>query len=145
MESMSVTKSSKSAKAKPATSAAKAKSAAQPVVKKVTKAATKSATPKILKPAGKADIKPKAKTAKKAAPKASEPKKASASVAKVIAPAPVIENSAEIQIVISNESIATRAYYISERRQAMGWPGDSETDWLEALNQLTAEAKRRKP
>lgn len=142
---MSVTKSSKSAKAKPASSVAKAKSAAKPVVKKATKAAAKSVTPKILKAAGKADVKPKAQTAKKELAKVSKPKKASASVAKVITPAPVIESSAEIQVVISNESIATRAYYISERRQAMGWPGDSETDWLEALNQLTAEAKRRKP
>ena len=88
---------------------------------------------------------PKAKPAKKAVAKPVAPKKTTRSVAKELAPVTSKESVAEIQIVISNESIATRAYYISERRQAMGWPGDSETDWLEALSQLTAEAKRRKP
>ena len=56
--------------------------------------------------------------------------------AKPAAPAPVP--------VITQDQIATRAYYIGERRQTMGWPGDPSTDWIEAEAQLIAEAKRKK-
>lgn len=42
-------------------------------------------------------------------------------------------------VFISNEAIAERAYYIAERRISMGWPGDSESDWIEAETQLRAE------
>ena len=44
---------------------------------------------------------------------------------------------------IPREDIQLRAYFISERRQTMGWPGNSSTDWIEAESQLVAEAKRR--
>ena len=57
-------------------------------------------------------------------------------VAKPAAPAPVP--------VITQDQIATRAYYIGERRQTMDWPGDPSTDWIEAEAQLIAEAKRKK-
>jgi hypothetical protein len=46
--------------------------------------------------------------------------------------------------VITQDQIATRAYYIGERRQTMGWPGDPSTDWIDAEAQLIAEAKRKK-
>ena len=46
--------------------------------------------------------------------------------------------------VITQDQIATRAYYIGERRQRMGWPGDPSSDWIEAEAQLIAEAKRKK-
>jgi len=42
--------------------------------------------------------------------------------------------------VISHDEISTRAYFIAERRQQMGWDGDSETDWADAVAQLSAEA-----
>jgi len=45
-------------------------------------------------------------------------------------------------IVISGDDIALRAYYIAERRQKMGWPGDSTNDWVEAERQLRTEAKK---
>jgi hypothetical protein len=45
---------------------------------------------------------------------------------------------------ISNEEIALRAYFIAERRQKMGWHGDSTGDWVEAERQLKAEAVRKK-
>ena len=67
------------------------------------------------------------------------PAKAKASpvkAAKPAAPAPAP--------VITQDQIATRAYYIGERRQTMGWPGDPSTDWIEAEAQLIAEAKRKK-
>ena len=103
----------------------------------------KAETQMLFKGVEKTEAKPTAKPVKKASAKSAAPKKPTRSAAKALTPAEEI--TTEIQIVVSNESIATRAYYISERRQAMGWPGDSETDWLEALNQLTVEAKRRKP
>lgn len=40
----------------------------------------------------------------------------------------------------SNEDIALHAYFIAERRQAAGLPGDSHQDWIEAERQLAAEA-----
>lgn len=46
--------------------------------------------------------------------------------------------------VISETDIGLRAYYIAERRQKMGWPGDSTSDWVEAERQLKAEAVRKK-
>ena len=42
--------------------------------------------------------------------------------------------------VIHHDDIALRAYFIGERRQKMGWPGDSATDWADAERQLRAEA-----
>ena len=145
---MSATKPSKSVKAKPASSGVKpikaAKTVKKPAAKKATKVASKDESPMLFKNLEKTPVKTKAKAVKKTATKSVTPQKATRSAAKVLKSVEPKQSAAEIQIVISNESIATRAYYISERRQAMGWPGDSQTDWLEALNQLTAEAKRRK-
>jgi hypothetical protein len=42
--------------------------------------------------------------------------------------------------VIRHDDIALRAYFIAERRQQMGWPGDSATDWADAEAQLRTEA-----
>lgn len=42
--------------------------------------------------------------------------------------------------VIHHDDIALRAYFIAERRQQMGWAGDSATDWADAEAQLRAEA-----
>lgn len=42
--------------------------------------------------------------------------------------------------VIHHDDIALRAYFIAERRQQMGWAGDSATDWADAESQLKAEA-----
>ena len=39
----------------------------------------------------------------------------------------------------TTEMVALRAYFIGERRQANGEPGDSTTDWLEAEQQLRGE------
>lgn len=39
----------------------------------------------------------------------------------------------------TQEDIATRAYFVSERRRAAGLPGDEHGDWLEAERQLLAE------
>ena len=42
--------------------------------------------------------------------------------------------------VIPHDQISLRAYFIAERRQQMGWPGDPSTDWADAEAQLRAEA-----
>ncbi len=76
--------------------------------------------------------KPKApkKVAVKAVVKAAaKPKKAAA--AKKPSP-PAVE--------ISSDDIALRAYFLAERRQQEGIPGDEHSDWIEAERQLRAEA-----
>lgn len=42
------------------------------------------------------------------------------------------------------DDIATRAYYIAEKRRADGLPGDEQQDWIEAERQLLAEAAGQK-
>lgn len=81
------------------------------------------------------------KSAASAAKKA--PKTATKSLAKTKA-VPAKPAAPEVAPVITQDQIATRAYYIGERRQNMGWPGDPASDWIEAEAQLIAEAKRKK-
>lgn len=105
---------------------------------------------RIIMPAkkSKAEAAPKVVKAKKtAAPAAKKaPKTATKSAAKAkSAPASAAKSSVpEPAPVITQDQIATRAYYIGERRQRMGWPGDPSSDWIEAEAQLVAEAKRKK-
>lgn len=47
-----------------------------------------------------------------------------------------------VEAAFTTEEISLRAYFIAERRQAMGWPGDSTSDWVEAERQLKTEAAR---
>lgn len=37
---------------------------------------------------------------------------------------------------VTTEDISLRAYFIGERRRHLGLPGDAESDWLEAEQQL---------
>lgn len=104
--------------AKKSNAAAKVKVAPSPAkAKKSAASAAKKAPQTVTKTSGKA----KAPTAKALKPIQTEP-------------APVI----------TQDQIATRAYYIGERRQKMGWPGDPSSDWIEAEAQLIAESKRKK-
>ena len=41
---------------------------------------------------------------------------------------------------ISHDAISLQAYFIAELRHKMGWPGNSQTDWTDAVAQLKAEA-----
>lgn len=59
------------------------------------------------------------------------------------APAPLPLKPEPTLADIPRHEIEVRAYLISERRQAMGWPGDTATDWSDAESQLLAEARRR--
>ncbi len=75
-----------------------------------------------------------AKAAKPAPVKAPKVVKAvKAKPAEVATPAPAKP------VEISTETIALRAYFISEARQAAGLPGSSETDWIEAESQVRSE------
>ncbi len=42
---------------------------------------------------------------------------------------------------ITAEQIALRAYYLAEKRQKKGVPGNANSDWLEAEAQLQTEAQ----
>jgi hypothetical protein len=42
---------------------------------------------------------------------------------------------------VTTDDIALRAYFIAEKRQKKGLPGDSTSDWVEAERQLKAEAR----
>lgn len=44
------------------------------------------------------------------------------------------------QTAISDEQIRVRAYFIAEKRAQQGLPADASSDWLEARQQLLAEA-----
>ena len=102
----------------------------------------KNAKSKSLKPekAAKPIKEKKARTVIAVEPAAKPVKAAKKSIAAKPVKAP---KPASVEIVISVEEISLRAYYIAERRQAMGWPGDSSHDWIEAERQLKAEAKRK--
>jgi hypothetical protein len=80
----------------------------------------------LVKPAAvEAAVKPKAR---KAAVKAEVPKT-------TIIASPGLPESVQL----APEVVALRAYFISEQRAALGKPGDSMTDWLEAERQLLSE------
>lgn len=81
----------------------------------------------------------KAVAKKKPAEKVEKPEKAAVKPAAVKAKKTVVSET-----VISLDDISMRAYYIAERREAMGWPGDSTSDWVEAERQLKSEAKKAK-
>lgn len=98
-----------------------------------TKKSAKTSVTKAAKATKSPDVeKPKAATRKKRTPgKAS---------AKLTPSFTLGRKAPAIEPVIHHDDIALRAYYIGERRQKMGWPGDSETDWADAVSQLRAEA-----
>jgi hypothetical protein len=80
-----------------------------------------------------APVKPAAKTAAKSKPVAAKAKpKAAPKAAKPKAPS------------YTQDDVARRAYYISEKRRAHGLPGDEHHDWIEAERQLAEESKPAK-
>ncbi|MEI8234329.1 MAG: DUF2934 domain-containing protein [Verrucomicrobiota bacterium] len=92
---------------------------------------------------------------KSTTPKATEPgvESASSKPAKVKKPAATAKTPASRTRVkaspvtkaapasqVTPADIALRAYFIAEKRQKLGIPGDSTSDWVEAERQLKAEA-----
>ena len=104
------------------------------------KSAVKKPVGVVKKPAVK-KTKPKAATA--GTESAEKPKAAtkSATKFKVRKTAVSAKESAPVEVLIKTDDIALRAYYIAEKRQKFGLPGDSAHDWIEAERQLKAEAK----
>jgi hypothetical protein len=43
----------------------------------------------------------------------------------------------------TRDDVALRAYFIAEKRQKAGLPGDAQHDWIEAERQLVAESKKK--
>jgi hypothetical protein len=137
-ENMPSKSTSKSVPAKSTSKSVPAKSASKSVP---AKAASKSVPAKAISPAAKA-VKVSQKIAVKSAVAApTKSKKATGGAVgktKSATPSPALP-----EIGVSPDEIKLRAYYISERRETMGWPGNSSTDWIEAETQLLKEAKKR--
>jgi len=107
-------------------------------VKATSPKAAKPAVKKVVAPAKKAPVKAEPVQIAKPAKVETKPRATRKATA-----APAVENPIDQTLVIPLAEIELRAYFISERRQTMGWLGDSSTDWIEAEAQLLAEAKRR--
>ena len=107
--------------------------------------AKKTTNAKVPEPGNSTVSKPVTKPKKPAKAKAAKAAKA----AKVVAPK-VVTSGLRAQPVtksaaasITDVDIALRAYYIAEKRQKLGIPGDSTSDWVEAERQLRAEAAKK--
>jgi len=108
--------------ATPASLVKEAPVATVPVAPPAPVAVPKSAPAKTVAPAKAAAAAPKAKkVVKKAAPKE-------------------IEEVAPKAPSYTQEDVALRAYFISEKRRSQGLPGDEHQDWLEAERQVSAES-----
>lgn len=87
--------------------------------------------------------------ASKAKPAAPKPRVATKAkpVARIAVPAPApkatkaTKPKAAKLPAPSPDDIALRAYFIAEKRQQLGLPGDSMSDWVEAEAQLVAERR----
>ena len=78
---------------------------------------------------------PKAKRVRKLTPLKAE-KPATAKRTTTAAKASRKSKSAASKTAYTNEEIALRAYFISQKRQQLGQYGSPESDWLEAERQL---------
>ena len=74
---------------------------------------------------------PKGRTAAKPKPVAR--------VAKTVPAAKPAKKKTTKAATFSQEDVAFRAYLIGEKRQQLGLPGDSLSDWVEAEQQLVTE------
>ena len=137
MSNMPTKPTIKTTKAMAGASPAKStKATAKPATKSTTKLTTKTNVKEAAKPAPKSVV--------KVTPKPTARKKAVSATEDLFKHATLASATPKVHIAITTEEIATRAYFIAERRQLMGWPGDSKTDWIEAETQLLAESKKKK-
>ena len=107
--------------------------------------AKKPTTPKKATPTGveAAPVKSAIPATKPANVAVSKPAKAKKTVATKATSArvkasPVTKTAAGSRVTPAD--VALRAYFIAEKRQKSGLPGDSTSDWVEAERQLKAEA-----
>jgi len=109
-----------------------AKKPTNPIKKEPALPLAAAATP-APKPAIKAAAKKPAKAATSKSAKAPAAARTQVKTGIVTKPGPAITR-------VTSADIALQAYYIAERRQKLGIPGDSTSDWVEAERQLKAQA-----
>jgi hypothetical protein len=56
----------------------------------------------------------------------------------------VVKKAAPKPPAFTQNDVALKAYYISEKRRSEGLPGDEHQDWLEAERQIAAEFSKKK-
>jgi hypothetical protein len=109
---------------------------------------TKAVPPKNQETAQANEMAPVSKSAKETRSRRStatqKPRK---KIAKKIADEPAVQvaRSADIHVTAmesGDDAIRLRAYFISERRRRFALPGDAESDWLEAKQQLSEGGRR---
>ncbi len=71
--------------------------------------------------------------------KPKKPGKRPSKVTVVPEPLAAETSSSSVATQLTHESISVRAYFISQQRHALGRPGDSASDWLQAEHQLHSE------
>lgn len=101
--------------------------------KKAEPTAAKTASAKTAKPAP-----VKAVVAEPVKKPAATPKPASVKAAKSVKVQKAVAQS--VPAGFSREDVATRAYFISERRRFSGLPGTEEDDWHQAERELASES-----
>jgi hypothetical protein len=85
----------------------------------------------------------KTDTSKPAAITAPAAKKPAAKKTAAKSPASGAKKAAVAKTAFTQQDIALRAYFISEKRQKAGLPGDAHHDWIQAERQLIAESKKK--
>jgi hypothetical protein len=100
--------------------------------------AAKRAAKSVEKPKTTVTLPPKAIAAP--VPVASKPPKTAVKAKRVLK----VEKAAPKLPAFTQNDVALRAYFISEKRRAEGLPGDEHQDWLEAERQITAEFAKKK-
>ncbi len=80
----------------------------------------------------------KSPVAKKPAAKKTAAKSPAAKAKKI-----AIKKEIAEKVTFTQDDLALRAYFIAEKRQKAGLPGDPHHDWIEAERQLIAEGKKR--
>ena len=85
-------------------------------------------------------IKPKATKVESAPATAPKKRAVKATISKTTASISLDPKPTLVGPEIHHDAASLRAYFIAERRHKMGWPGDSATDWSDAVSQLRAEA-----
>ncbi len=78
-------------------------------------------------------------TPKRLSPAKAAKPKAAARIAPTAPAARPARKKAAKPVALGQEDIAFRAYLIGEKRQQLGLPGDSLSDWVEAERQLLSE------
>jgi len=82
---------------------------------------------------------PAEKSGSRSRPKAASSRKTTTRKLTASAAPAVTTDVAAVPVDGISETIAVRAYYISEKRRRFGLPGDASQDWLEAESQIRAE------